>query len=147
MLQLHLYKPMISIFLNQKRKVRVPLFWKDKSFIDSAVRKCWLSEIHWVFSCLSSVTEFPSGNSDYTITGVSWLRCIPAHHWPLWPRTGFLWCFTWGTQTLLLLLKGHSKQWDSPTWGTLRTLEYSSCMSWICVLVLKQVQICQSCWS
>lgn len=54
-------------------------------------------EIHWVLSCLSSVTEFPSGNSDCTITAASLLRCVSANSWPLWPRTGFLLCFTGGT--------------------------------------------------
>ena len=41
----YLYEPMISIFLKRKRKVRVPLFWKDMSFIVSVVRKCWLSHL------------------------------------------------------------------------------------------------------
>lgn len=41
----YLYEPMSSIFLKRKRKVRVPLFWKDMSFIVSAVRKFWLSHL------------------------------------------------------------------------------------------------------
>lgn len=104
-------------------------------------------EIHWMLSCLSSVTEFPPGDSDCTIAAALLLRCVPANSWSLWPRTGFLWCFTWGTHALLLLLKGVSKQQDSARSGIFMTLKYSSCLSWICISVLKQVKISQFCWN